>query len=118
MTAGLNPAPRSTLSTRAPRLLVRGVTLSESTNATGASIPGERTASLSAGPGSGSGEEGRQAGGDGLGRFGLPGRGGDQGGVDRVAHVGAFDEDLGHRRQVGAGQVVARLDAVGAVIGA
>ena len=42
----------------------------------------------------------------------------EQRGVGRVAHVAALDEHLGHRRQVQAGQVVARLQAVDPVVGA
>ena len=42
----------------------------------------------------------------------------DQGGVRGVAHVGAFDEDLGDGRQVDSAQVVTRLDPIHPVVGA
>ena len=42
----------------------------------------------------------------------------EQGGVGGVAHVAALNEHLGHRRQVEAGQVVAGLQPVDAVVGA
>ena len=63
-------------------------------------------------------QEGRDPRRDGSGRLGLPCRRHQQRGVDRVAHVAALDQHLGHRRQVQPGQVVARRHAVGPVVGA